>query len=210
MTSPIMAADLDNKLGEFAELVYESIAEKDAEKAQDSLYMIAKAIGDELEPSMAEEGDSEAEPEVGVQAEEVEQSATTPLDVFNMKVKSVLFSDEFDRRGKLQASQDALAEVGAWIQQSVIQETPPSMGDIREVIVAAVEEGTKDLVQKNAAQQARIEELEKMILGLQGQQVVTAPTRKSIFKSEGTSEPPKDKFTAKEVAQMTLPPGMIY
>jgi hypothetical protein len=205
----VAASDFDENMTKFAEEVYNTVTEGTPEVAQQAMYDIADAIKSEIESSMAEVSDSEVAPEESVEAEEVEQSATTPLDVFQYRVKSVLGSEELDRRAKLQACQEALVDMGNWIQNSVIQETPPSMGDIREVIVAAVNEGTRPLVQENAALKAELEEVKRLV---QGQPTMEqAPVRKSMFKSEGAPVQVKENYSAAEIARMTpLPPGTIY
>jgi len=202
----VMAADFDDNMTRFAEGVYNAVTEGDLSVAQDALNQIAEAIKSEI-TSMAEVGGSEAEPEERVKAEGVEPPATTPLDVFNIKVKSVLGSEELDRRGKLQACQEALGDLGNWMQQSVIQETPPSMGDIREVIVAAVNEGTRPLVQENATLKAELEDLRNQISKPVAE---AAPIRKSMYRSSGPAPEPKESYSAKEIARMTTPPGVIY
>ena len=203
----VMAADFDDRMTRFAEDVYSAVVEGSPEVAQQAMYDIAEAIKSEIETSMAEVGDLEAKSEVGVEAKGVEQPVTTPLDVFQYKVRSVLADEELDRRGKLQACQDALADVGDWMQKSVIQETPPSMGDIREVIVAAVNEGTRPLVQENATLRAELEDVKRQ---LQGQPAPEIPVRKSMYKSEGPPAKPKESYSAAEVARMTQPPGVFY
>lgn len=202
-TTPIYSADFDDNMQEFAESVYAGVTDGDIENVQDSLNMIAKAIADELKSSIPESV-SKAESEVDIEAEEVE-ATVTPLDAFNMKAMAVLRSEELDRRAKLQALQDSLNEVGGWLQKSVIEDTPPSMGDIREVIVAAVREGTKPLVQENATLKARVEELEK-----QDQTPNQIPIRKSIYETQAMQEPEKDSYSAKEVARKSMPPGVFY
>lgn len=201
--TPVYAANFDDKMQEFAENVYVGVTDGNVENIQDSLNMIAEAIKAELETSIPE-SISKAESEVGVEAEEV-KTTVTPLDAFNMKAKAVLHSEELDRRAKLQSLQSSLNEVGGWLQKSVVENTPPSMGDIREVIVAAVREGTKPLAQENATLKARIEELEQ-----RGQQELQVPVRKSIYEAEVLPEQSKDSFTAKEVARMTMPQGVFY
>lgn len=208
----IMASDFDDKMAEFATDIYSGITDNKPEALQDSLNMIADAIKAELNTSMAEVGDSEAKSEVDVEAKEVEQSVTAPLDVFNMRVKVALTSGDLDRRGKLQACQNALSEVGGFIQQSVVENTSPSMGDIREVIVAAVHEGTKGLIEDNVTQKARINDLEQMIAQLRGEQIINPPVQKSITQIEIDVDPEDDKefYSAREVARRSMPPGVVY
>lgn len=209
----IMASDFDDKMAEFATDIYSGITENKPEVLQDSLNMIAEAIKAELNTSMAEVSDSEAKSEVDVEAEEVEQSVTAPLDVFNMRVKAALTSGELDRRGKLQACQNALSEVGSFIQQSVVEDTPPSMGDIREVIVAAVHEGTRGLIEDNVTQKAQIKDLEQMIAQLRGEQIINPPVQKSITQLNTIDVAPeddKDYYSAAEVARRSMPPGVVY
>ena len=203
--TPIYGADFGDNMQEFAENVYAGITEGNIENVQNSLNMIAKAIAEELKSSLPEDISEVESKEVDVEAKEVKSEAATPLDAFNMKALAVLKSEELDRRAKLQALQDSLNEVGGWLQKSVIEETPPSMGDIREVIVAAVREGTKPLVQENATLKARIEELEK-----QDKTPNQVPIRKSIYETQATLEPEKTSFSAKEVARRTMPPGVFY
>ena len=203
--TPIYGADFGDNMQEFAENVYAGITEGNIENVQDSLNMIAKAIAEELKSSLPEDIPEAESKEVDVEVEEVKSAAVTPLDAFNMKALAVLNSEGLDRRAKLQALQDSLNEVGGWLQKSVIEETPPSMGDIREVIVAAVREGTKPLVQENATLKARIEELEK-----QDKMPNQVPIRKSIYETQATLEPEKTSFSAKEVARRTMPPGVFY
>ncbi len=202
--TPVYGADFDDNMQEFTENIYAGITEGNIENVQDSLNMIAKAIADELKSSLPEDI-SEAKSEVDVEVKEVKSEAMTPLDAFNIKAKAVLNSEELDRRAKLQALQDSLNEVGGWLQKSVIDDTPPSMGDIREVIVAAVREGTKPLVQENATLKSRVEELEK-----RDQTPNQVPIRKSIYETQTLPEPDKDSYSAKEVARRSMPPGVFY
>lgn len=205
-TGMVMASNFDSKLSMFAEDVYNAITEKDGKVAQDALYNIAEAIKSEIS---SEEVESvlEVVSDEDVKTEEVKRSSA--LDGFNMVVKSVIADESLDRRAKLMACQNALQEVGEFIQNSIISETPPSMGDIREVIVAAVHEGTKELVQKNVVLEAELAELKKQLSTQPA--VEYAPVRKSLARSEAPAQKPKEHYSAAEVARKTMSNmGLLY
>jgi len=198
--------DIDDDLSVFARAVQEALEsdmepEEKSEYIQESLNKVGKAIA-EVMVGKATPVKSQYEPEMEY------------LGTFNEKVKAALSSQGLDRRAKFAALQDALSEVGTFLQKAVVDTTPPSQGDLQALITEAVRQGTQPLVQENATLKARLTDLETALQTTQN--VLQYPVQKSLTATPIMRQPVKKsggKFSAADVARMTTTEaevGLLY